>query len=137
MTLVVDTGPLVAALNRHDPDHAACAAVLTEEPGDLVVPGLVLAEVDYFCHRGIGSTAWLTFIDDVIAGAYRVEWPTTADLERARDLQAQYADLVLGVVDASVIALAERLGQQRVTTLDHRHFSVVRPRHTAAFTIVP
>ena len=48
-----------------------------------------------------------------------------------------YADLRLGAVDASVVAVAERLGATEVATLDRRHFTVVRPRHTAAFTLLP
>jgi len=48
----------------------------------------------------------------------------------------QYTDSVLGLVDASIIALAERLRITRVLTLDQRHFRFVRPRHCAAFEVV-
>ena len=47
------------------------------------------------------------------------------------------ADLPLGTVDASVIALTERLALPAVATLDHRHFTVVRPRHISALTLLP
>lgn len=137
MTLIVDTGPLLAALDAADPDHAACARLLTEVVEDLVVPGLVLAELDYWCTRRLSTDAWLVFLDDVIAGAYRVEPPTPADLERCRDLQSTYQDLSLGVVDASIVALAERLGEGRIATLDRRHFGVVRPAHVEVFDILP
>ena len=73
----------------------------------------------------------------MLAGAYRVEQPTPPDLARCHQLQTQYADLRLGVVDASVVALVERLGERAVATLDHRHFSVVRTRHVAALQLVP
>ncbi len=102
-----------------------------------MVPGLVLAELDYWCHERLDAGAWLMFLEDVLAGAYRVEHPTPADLVRCLELQRQYADLRLGVVDASVVALVERLGEQAVATLDHRHFSVVRPHHVAALQLVP
>lgn len=49
----------------------------------------------------------------------------------------RYRDLPLGTVDASVIATAERFGIQQVATVDRRHFSIVRPRHTAAFELLP
>lgn len=137
MALILDTGPLLAALDAADPDHERCARLLTSGAEDLIVPMLVLPELDYWCSRRLPSHAWLTFIDDVIAGAYRVEPPTIADLERARDLQARYRDLSLGVVDATVVALAERLGESRIATLDHRHFAAVRPTHTPAFTLLP
>jgi len=53
------------------------------------------------------------------------------------DLVVQYADLPLGSVDASVVAVAERLGVTMVMTIDRRHFTVVRPRHVDAFTLLP
>lgn len=102
-----------------------------------MVPTLVMAEVDYWCHERLTGEVWLSFLDDLLAGAYRAEPPSAADLERCRALQQQYADLRLGVADASVIALAERLGEARVATLDRRHFTAVRPRHRAAFTLLP
>lgn len=71
------------------------------------------------------------------AGAWRLEHPTPADVSRIREVQRQYADLRLGVVDASVLALVERLSESKLATLDHRHFSVVRTRHGGALTILP
>lgn len=135
--LICDTGPIFAALDAADPDHRACARLLRETRADLVVPALVLSEVDYWCHERLTGDAWLAFLDDVIAGVYRVEPPIAEDLERCRELQAQYGDLNLGVVDASVIALAERLGEKSVATLDRRHFGVVRPRHVKALKLLP
>ena len=137
MALVLDTGPLLAALDAADPDHERCATLLNETHEDLVVPILVLAELDYWCHERLGVTAWLTFLEDLLAGAYRLESATTADLKRCRDLQFQYTDQSLGVVDASVLALVERLGEDRLATLDHRHFSVVRPAHVQALRLLP
>lgn len=137
MALILDTSPLLAAIDLADPDHRACAKLVIEASEDLVVPALVLAELDYWCGRRLGQGAWLTFLDDVVAGAFRVEAPSRADLARSRELQNQYADLDLGIVDASVIALAERLAEPKVATLDHRHFGVVRPRHVPAFELRP
>lgn len=137
MALILDTGPLLAALDAADPDHASCAAVVTDELEDRVVPALVLAELDYWCAERLTVDAWLTFLDDLLAGAYRLELPTTTDLARCRELQAQYRDLGLGVVDSSLIALAERLGETRIATLDRRHFPAVRPTHVPAFELLP
>jgi uncharacterized protein len=137
VALICDTGPLLAALDAADPDHARCAALLTDSAEDLVVPALVLAELDYWCLRRLSLDAWLVFLEDVLAGAYRVEPPTAVDLARCRDLQERYRDLALGVVDASVVALAERLGEPKVATLDQRHFRAVRPAHVPALELVP
>lgn len=137
MALVLDTGPLLAALDAADPDHSRCAALITDATEDLVVPALVLAELDYWCAQRLSADAWLIFLDDVVSGAYRVEPPSAVDLSRCRELQDRYRDLSLGVVDASIIALAERLEEPKVGTLDQRHFRTVRPDHVAAFDLVP
>lgn len=137
MALVVDTGPLLAALDLDDADHARCAQLLSDSTEDLVVPMLVLGELDYWCRKLGLEDAWLTFLDDVDAGAWRVEAPSRGDLRRARELQTAYRDLGIGVVDASVIALVERLDEGKVATLDHRHFATVRPGHTDALTLLP
>jgi hypothetical protein len=63
-----------------------------------------------------------------------LEW---VDYARARQLVARYADLSLSFVDASIVAIAERLEETTIATLDHRHFSVVKPLHCEAFTLVP
>ncbi len=137
MALVLDTGPLLAALDAADPDHDRCAELLEAANESLVVPGLVLSELDYWCHKRLGLEAWLTFVDDVVDGAYRVEHPNAEDLRRCRALQATYADLGLGVVDASIVALLERLAEPKLATLDRRHFGAVRPSHVPALALLP
>jgi predicted nucleic acid-binding protein len=137
MALVLDTGPLLAALDAADPDHERCAALLTDAREDLTIPVLVLAELDYWCQRRLGADVWLAFMDDLLAGAYRLESPTSADLARCREIQTRYADHSLGVVDASVLTLVERLDETKLATLDHRHFAMVRPGHTEALNLLP
>ncbi|HMD45997.1 MAG TPA: PIN domain-containing protein [Acidimicrobiales bacterium] len=78
-----------------------------------------------------------TFLRSLVSGRLNVEHVSDADLERAAQLVERYADLGLGAVDASVITVGERLGATEIATLDHRHFRVVRPDHTAAFTLLP
>lgn len=137
MVLICDTGPLLAALDAADPDHERCARLLVDADEDLVVPVLVLSELDYWCARRLSDEAWLVFLDDILGGAYLVESPSSRDLARCRALQAEYSDLGIGIVDASIVALAERLAETKIATLDQRHFRVVRPTHVAAFELRP
>jgi predicted nucleic acid-binding protein len=104
---------------------------------DLVVPTCVLVEVDYWTRKLLGTESWDVFVEDVAEGAYRLEPLTLGDLERASELERAYANLDLGLVDASVIALCERLNEPKVATLDRRDFSVVRPRHCEALRLLP
>jgi predicted nucleic acid-binding protein len=137
VALILDTGPLLAAFDAADPDHEACAALLTTAEEDLVVPVLVLSELDYWCSQRLGPHVWLAFLDDLLAGVYRLESPTSNDYARCRVVQEQYADLAVGVVDATVLALVERFGEDKLATLDHRHFSALRPAHVEALRLLP
>ncbi|MEU9358018.1 PIN domain-containing protein [Streptomyces sp. NPDC048301] len=77
------------------------------------------------------------FLGEVARGTFELVHLTPADLTRMGELILQYADFPLGGVDASVIAVAERFGVDRVATLDRRHFSVVKPAHVPALTLLP
>jgi predicted nucleic acid-binding protein len=136
VTLILDTGPIVAALNAEDPDHAPCAALLADAD-DLLIPSPILVEVDYWLIKLGGAQVWADFVADIVRGAYRLAHPAGADLARAAELESAYEDLDLGLVDASIIALCERLDQTRLATLDRRHFSVVRPSHCSHLELLP
>ena len=88
-------------------------------------------------HTWAASTAFASFVADIRLGAYQLARVEMSDAVRAAELADTYANLDLGIVDASVIALAERSRVAQVLTLDRRDFSVVRPRHCAALTLLP
>ncbi|HMK96974.1 MAG TPA: PIN domain-containing protein [Acidimicrobiales bacterium] len=135
--LLVDTGPLVAAADRDDPDHLACRDLLEGDEGPLVTSALVIAEAAYLVDRQLGPVAEAALFASVASGDLRVEDLGRSDWERIAELVGDYADMRLGGADASLVALAERLGATRLATLDHRHFRVVRPRHAQAFELLP
>ena len=135
--LIVDTGVLLAAADNADPDHVACARLVEDETGPFVTTALVIAETAYLIGRQLGPAAEARFFRSVADGEIAVESLGPADDLRIADLVDQYASLPLGGTDASVIALAERLDQTRIATLDRRHFTVVRPAHCDAFELVP
>ena len=135
--LLVDTGVLLAAADENDPDHDACADLLEVAAAPLVTSPLVVAEAAYLIDRQLGAAAEAAFFRSIAGGDLLVEALTATDYARIAELVDRYGDLPLGGTDASVVTLAERLGVQRVATLDHRHFRVVRPNHVEALTLVP
>jgi predicted nucleic acid-binding protein len=135
--LIVDTGPLVAAADRADKDHATCQELLEGDEGPLVTTGLVIAEAAYLINRQLGPAAEAALYTSIIDGDLEVATLGRADWERVRELVTTYASMPLGGADASVIALAERHGAIRIATLDRRHFTVVRPRHAQALELLP
>ena len=133
--LVVDTSVLLAAADTADPDHASCTRAI-EGTSPLVTTPLVIAETAYLIGRQLGAAAEAAFFRAVAEGELQVESVTPVDARRIAELIETYADLGLGGTDASLIAVAERLRVTTIATLDHRHFGVVRPSHTAAFELI-
>ena len=137
MALVLDTGPVLAAFDRSDRDHDACATLLREATEPLVLPAPVIVELDYLLERQLGPTAFLDLLRDVCADTIRVEALVERDYPRVLELCAAYADAPVGFVDAAVLAVVERLGESKLATLDRRHFTLMRPRHTDALELLP
>lgn len=137
MALILDTGPLYAALDRSDADHAACRLLVETAGEPLVIPAPVLVEVDYWIHSRLHPGVLVALLDDIIAGAYQVQELQSQDYRRIRELCDQYADADIGFVDAAVLAVAERLNEPKLATLDHRHFRTIRPRHVEALRLMP
>lgn len=135
--LVVDAGPLYALLDRRDSWHERCTELLETHAGPLVVPTLAIAEVAHLVERRLGPRTELLLAQDFAEGAFSAEPVHPEDWLRIAELTAGYLDFPLGMVDASVIACAERLGAAEVATVDRRHFAAVRPRHVPSFTLRP
>lgn len=137
MALICDTGALYAAMDRNDRDHRVCAALIGDTEELRVVPAPVVVELDWLASRRLPLEAFDAFLSDVEAGAVVVEELGLDDYSRVRELVRSYADLPIGFVDAAVLAVTERLEEPKLATLDHRHFTVVRPRHVDALQLLP
>jgi len=135
--IVIDTGPVVAAANRKDDYHRQCVDLLQNFPGPLLLPAPLLTEIGYMLASRAGAKAEADFLRDVADGVYELVTVTSSEVSRAADLVEQYASLPLGTADAFVVAVAEKYRAVNIATLDRRHFSVVRPSHLPAFTLLP
>ncbi|MDR0416335.1 MAG: PIN domain-containing protein [Propionibacteriaceae bacterium] len=138
--ILCDTGPLVAAAITTDIHHAVCEeffSAVRMAGQTLLVPATVVAETGYLLAAKLGWRAEALFLESFAQGDLAPVELLEADYERMAALVRQYADLPLGTTDASLIALAERLGVEQVATLDRRHFTVVRPQHVEALTLLP
>ncbi len=116
--LSLDTGGWLYAL-AGDEEYASAL----REARPAIVPALVLAEVDWHLRKRREDMGRL--LKDVTQGAYAYEPMTFDDVERAAQVDRKFADLGLGIVDASIVALAERLDVRRILTIDS-DFSAVR-----------
>jgi uncharacterized protein len=135
VALIVDTGPLVALLDATDPDHKRCTQLLQETREPRLVPVCVLVEVEYLLRPW--PDAFAALLADFDRGAFELLDLPARWLARVGELIERHHDLPLGLVDATVVAATEMLGETKVATLDHRHFTVVRPAHAQALTLLP
>jgi len=137
MAIVADTGAIYALYDKRDANHEEVVRAATPERGAILIPTSILAEVDYLLNRFLGAAAGLSFLDDLIDGVFLLEPLSTADLQACRRLLVQYSDLDVGLADASVMAVAFRLGAIPILTLDQRHFRPIRTSKGKPFVLLP
>lgn len=135
MPLLVDTGVLYALADRRDAWHRRVISYLKTVKQPLLAPVTVLPEVAYLLRERIGARAERTFVRSVSLGEVALEELTRRDWSRVETVMNTYE--FLGMVDSSLIAIAERLKLDTLATTDRRHFHAVKPAHIEAFTLVP
>lgn len=123
--ILVDTGALLALLDADEAHHDDVRAIYEENPDAWILPWAILPEVDYLIATHLGSKAQEAFMADLSTGAFSVEWGRESDLVRAAQIQTRHRALRMGLVDAIVMATAERLKAGAIATLDLRHFGAV------------
>jgi predicted nucleic acid-binding protein len=124
--VLADTGPLVAAANTRDEAHPLAASLVTQLGRDLVVLDPVVVETDHLLRARVDPDTARSFLRSLVIGEHTVAFLTPALLERATEIDARYADLDLGVADASIMAYAER-HTVPILTFDFEDFRATRP----------
>lgn len=134
---VADTGAIYALYDGSDAHHSAVRAAVAGIREPLHVPMACLGELDYLLREHLGVRAELDFLLAIERGRFVLEALTLVDIPRCKELIAKYESLGLGLADASVVAVAERLKTRRIMTVDWRDFSVVRSARGERFTLIP
>lgn len=129
--LLCDSGPLIATFNARDVNHERCVRLLAEWRGRLLIPEPVLGETCNFLRNNVrnGPSLEVRFLDAVIRGtdAFEIIDPTLEDRARAAELSAQLVSGPLGYVDAMVLALAERLHEPAIASVDFKFLGMATP----------
>ena len=134
--MICDTSGLLAAFDTTDTVHRDSLRVL-QGATDPVVSPLVVAELGYLLQRRVSTHAAHVAIEELAGGAYDVPVFGPPDLQRALEVDRRFADLDLGITDASIVVLAARYGTRDILTLDHRHFRQVTPLQGGRFRLLP
>ncbi|MEU7899246.1 PIN domain-containing protein [Nonomuraea sp. NPDC049152] len=133
---LLDTGPLIAVVDRDDKHHASCVRLLEELEGPLLLPSTILIEAGWTINRHMGPAVHAQFLDSVTEEFELVDL-LPADVRRMAELVRRHKDARLDPADVSVVAIAERLGVTQIATIDRRDFTLIRPQHVSAFTLLP
>jgi predicted nucleic acid-binding protein len=126
--IVADTGAIIALIDADDRHHRPLRALFESKPDAWILPWAILPEVDYLLAAHVGRRAEEAFLADLAAGALAVEWGDETDLTEAHRICRRHKALGLGLVDAVVMTVAERLRPDAIATLDLRHFGAVTIR---------
>lgn len=124
--IVADTGAVIALLDASERNHGTVKEIFLDNPDAWILPWAILPEIDYLLGQHVGTKAQETFLADLADGSFAVEWGRDEDLVQAQKICTRYRALRLGLVDAIVIATAERLKAEAIATLDVRHFGAVQ-----------
>jgi uncharacterized protein len=135
--ILLDASGLFAALDEDEPAHERARASLEADPGPFVLSPFVLAELDYLLIREFGVDFELSVLREVAAGAYTLAQFDEAAVGEAEMVARRYADLRIGLADASLVALAGRYRTRRILTLDERHFRALQTPTGEPFVVLP
>jgi len=135
--LVCDTSGLIAYFDASDAHHEAVTTVIEADPGPFIVSPYVLAELDYLLATRRGVNAQLAVLRELTGGAWTLPCCEIDDVREAGDCVERYRDQDIGIADASIMVLAGRLKTDRILTLDHRHFRVLRTVTGNSFALLP
>jgi uncharacterized protein len=133
---IADSGYVVAVANEKDRFHKHCVEVHLREPL-IYLPYTTLSEVGYYLQKELGNAATARFIRALPQSKYRLIALADEDFLCTAEIMEQYSDIKLDFVDATIVAMAERLDIKRILTVDQRDYQIIRPRHTPYFEILP
>jgi uncharacterized protein len=137
--VLADAGGLVALLDRTEPDHERCLAVVEEQGGPLFTTWPAVTEAMYLVQRQAAWEGVNSLWQLVVGGSAPVASQDAAAARRMYALMREYRDMPMALADASLVALAEERRETRILTLDsHYHGYVATWSRTAhGFQVLP
>jgi uncharacterized protein len=135
ISVLADTSGIIALLDQDDRHHSAVVKIVRTY--SILIPATILPEVDYLSGKYLGEAVSRAFLEDLTQGYFTFLSVDLADIAQAIKVMARYQGVPLGLVDASLVALAERYSLQRIVTLDRRHFSLIKPEGMEYLELLP
>lgn len=135
--IIADTCLLLAFFKSDDADHAAARTVMAAHRGEVIVSPLVVAELGYLVQRHLGVQAEIDVVAELAEGDYDIPLVSGPDLAACGQVLQDYADLAIGITDATLVILADRYNTHRIGTFDRRHFTALRGLDGRPFELLP
>ncbi len=134
---LMDSGFLYALIDDTDRHSQNVKNSLRDVFEEIILPVPAITETAYFISRNLGIQELANFVESLAEMNVIFEVPTAEDYQRAAEILRKYDDANIDFVDACIVSIAERLKVTKILTVDRRHFGAFRPRHCAAFEILP
>lgn len=134
--VIADTGFIVALANKSDSHHQKVKNIYLQHQ-NIIMPQTVLAEVAYLIGRESGIETLAKFLQGMMQSRFLMTALNQEDIQKTAEILHRYQDSRIDFVDATVMAIAERLNIITVLTLDRRDFTIYKPSHCSAFTLLP
>jgi predicted nucleic acid-binding protein len=135
--ILVDTNAVLQMVSSTAVHHDEVKRIVDEVSGPFLLSPFVLAELDYMLGKRHGQGEQLALLGEVAEGGYELAEFGRSDVEQAAAIMRRYADLQVGLADASIVVLAERHGSSDVLTFDRRHFRAMRGPGGRPFRLLP
>lgn len=133
--VLVDTGPIVALLDRSDAEHEAIVAALDGLRDPLLTVWPVIVEAMYLL--AFSWPAQKALWEMLETAAVHLLPLGTSDVPRLKQLMQKYRDQPMDLADAALVRVAEREGLRRILTIDRTDFSVYRVARRGRFVLIP
>jgi predicted nucleic acid-binding protein len=137
MAIILDSSGLLSAIDDRQEDHIPVREFLESVREPLIISPFVLAELDYMVMTRLGQAREVALLREVARGAYILEPFSAEDVSDAIEVIENYADLGVGLADASNVVLSRRRETNDLLTLDERHFRTLRGYRERPFRVLP
>lgn len=135
--IVVDTSAVLQLASTTAQRHGDVVRVVADLDGPFLLSPFVLAELDYMLGSRHGQEEQLALLAEVAEGAYELAEFNPADVKAAAAVMRRYADLRIGLADASLVVLAEKHNTLDLLSFDARNFRAVRGPGGRPFRLLP
>ena len=136
MQIILDTSAVIGLMDKKYKKHENLKTIFTKKDNLYILPSTAIGEICYMLNSRFGNKIELIFLEEIIKTGFQLELLKDMDIVRIIEILKKYDTFNIGYVDASIVAIAERLKTNKILTLDRKHFEIIIPRGFDRFDIL-